>query len=1801
MRKILVILILLAACVLPQTTSAQVVLKTDTIDVSCSSSSVFLAPIRVRDFTDISGLQFTFQWNPAQLDYAYITDINPAFDAVAFDSISLINQGKFTFSWTQLSSLNLPDDAILLNVAFTRIGGPATALEFIQDPTAIFVFNGLFEEVPFVLGPGLVKPLDTAAPTISCPASITVQGVGAVAVNNIAPTAADDCGISTVGWSSSGATIANFPADSDASGAFFNVGVSNVVYRATDVIGNTATCTFNVTVEFAVGDDLTFLTSIPTAACGESISINVTAYNFDTIAAFQFSMGWDPADLQFVSVSNLNPTLALTLPNFGLGNTGAGQLSLGWDGPISGTDLPDGTVVFTLNFNVLGSADITFTDVPTTRFAFLGGTFPPEEIPMVTVNGALVVTDTTAPTVTCPSNVTVQAPGSVAVQNIAPSAITDDCSTPTTGWASTGATIADAPTDADASGALFNIGSSTVTYTVTDAGANTATCSFNVTVEFGAATTNLTLVANSTTASCGESFFIDISTLNFDTIAGLQFSVAWDPAIMQYDSVSNFNGALSLVQSNFGEGFANIGQLSFSWTGPLTGTNLNDGEVIFRINFNLLGNIGSTVSFSNIPADIFAFAGPSFPPVDIPVDTFSGMVTVLDNTAPSIACPANVTVDAPTGSIVANVNNLDPILSDNCTTIPGLSYVQSGAGNGTGTGNANGAYNAGTTTVTYTAADDAGNTATCTFLVVVNADAPLVLYLDTIQADCGQDTAKFCIRTENFTDIIGLQFGLAWDKTVLELEPPVTMAYPGLTLNNGMFFSYSTVNDGLLLFFGSILTWPDIPAGDTLFCLNFNVLNPNGSSSLAFQGPFNGVNGSFSPVAVETHDGLFTAGGDNTPPVITCPPSDTLNPLPTECTVNFTPDLPTVVDACGMIDTIIRVPDTNIFNGGVTTVTYTVSDMAGNTTACSFDITVTDSNAPQVTLCPTNITVDAPTVACSANATWPAPVFNDCSTFTVVNNFFPGDIFPACVPSTVIYEATDFFGNVGTCQFTVTVRDTTHPLITCPADITVFTTINCDTIVDYAIPTTSDLCDQNLDLGGFPLPGTTFPSGTTDVTWFSVDDCNNESQCTFKVTVIDGAPPVITGCPADIIMSTNNANCMTNVTWTEPTASDICDSDVTLTTNFDPGSLFNAGVPTTVTYTATDDSGNFTTCEFTITITDLVPPTLSNCQTAPLIVVLPSTACDTVLLWMPPTAADNCGQFTLVSNLAPGHNFSTGDTTVIYVVTDASGNKDSCSFLVSVRDQVPPVLINCPADITVNPNGECKVPAFWTEPTATDNCSIPTISTPFAPGDTFLVGSTTIIQIIAEDASNNNDTCTFTITVPGFPPGFDLTTLPANISVTACDTLISWVLPAASGFCNPATVTSDPSSPTNFGPGVHIITFTATDGTVSVSSTFTITVLDDVDPIMICPTNNVEVNTGGVVLSGGAGFITSTDTVAGCDAVNLFFQLPIATDNCAAPVVTQNVGVNSGGVFAIGLDTLSFVATDAAGNTTTCSVTINVSDLTALNPLADPNPGCLNESVVITAPAYMGATYVWTKLPDVVLQTTGNEHTISSLTSQTAGIYTVFANVNGCITPLDSVEVILITAPVPESDIFQIEPGALDTFNVLLNDGILNPANYEICMTSPDPLPTGVTSLGNGLFSYQAPENGNVSFAYQICYCDEPGEMSTVLITVNNTLECSFIPNIITPNGDGLNDWLTIPCLDGRNFTDNTLVIYSQWGAKVFEDQGYTNDPNDANHPAWRGTLEGAVDANLPDGVYFYIFKPGPNEKAIKGFVEIIR
>src|SRR5690606_19830687 len=120
------------------------------------------------------------------------------------------------------------------------------------------------------------------------------------------------------------------------------------------------------------------------------------------------------------------------------------------------------------------------------------------------------------------------------------------------------------------------------------------------------------------------------------------------------------------------------------------------------------------------------------------------------------------------------------------------------------------------------------------------------------------------------------------------------------------------------------------------------------------------------------------------------------------------------------------------FAVGVYNVTYTATDGSGNMATCTFVITVIDDEDPIITGCPSNITVGNDPGECGADVPWSPPTASDnCPGVTLTTTHAPGSFFPKGT-TTVLYTATDAYGNTATCSFTVTVNDTELPTITCP-------------------------------------------------------------------------------------------------------------------------------------------------------------------------------------------------------------------------------------------------------------------------------------------------------------------------------------------------------------------------------------------------------------------------------------------------------------------------------------------------------------------------------------------------------------------------------------------------------------------------------------------------------------------------------------------------------------------------------------------------------------------------------------------------
>ena len=200
-----------------------------------------------------------------------------------------------------------------------------------------------------------------------------------------------------------------------------------------------------------------------------------------------------------------------------------------------------------------------------------------------------------------------------------------------------------------------------------------------------------------------------------------------------------------------------------------------------------------------------------------------------------------------------------------------------------------------------------------------------------------------------------------------------------------------------------------------------------------------------------------------------------------------------------------------------------------------------------------------------------------------------GGTFPLGV-TTVTYQFTDANDNTTTCSFDVTMETGTAPVITCPENITVKAEQGkCGATVDYKLPTAID--NLQVELKDGLGPGAFFPVGTTIETYATTDNQGVNHSCSFSITVEDTEPPRIS-CPDNIEVKNEPDKCGAVVTYQVPTAKDNCkELIVKLTSGLGSGAFFPVGTTTEI-YTATDDTGNSISCQFTVMVKDVEPPVI---------------------------------------------------------------------------------------------------------------------------------------------------------------------------------------------------------------------------------------------------------------------------------------------------------------------------------------------------------------------------------------------------------------------------------------------------------------------------------------------------------------------------------------------------------------------------------------------------------------------------------
>ena len=633
---------------------------------------------------------------------------------------------------------------------------------------------------------------------------------------------------------------------------------------------------------------------------------------------------------------------------------------------------------------------------------------------------------------------------------------------------------------------------------------------------------------------------------------------------------------------------------------------------------------------------------------------------------------------------------------------------------------------------------------------------------------------------------------------------------------------------------------------------------------------------------------------DTAAPVLSCPPDLNLD-CPALTTTNLT-GVATATDSCSRATVTYSDSETNDCGATKTIArTWTATDECGNSVSCVQAITVRDINPPVIT-CPANRTLEFPANTDPAN-TGVATATDACSSTTVTFNDL---ITTNCGNSLVIsrtWTAIDQCSNNASCTQTITVRDTTAPVIVCPTNLTLETPAVTTTNVT-GIATATDAG------GSFTIThsdttttncGNTF---TISRRWTATDLCNNSSSCTQTIAVRDTTAPVI-ACPIGLALQcpTSTTTNATGVATATDVGSSVSITFVDSTTNG------CGGTPTIARlWTATDLCGNSSACTQMIVVRDTNAPVII----CPPNVTLEYPAVITTNVTGVATATDACGSFTIT--YADTTTTNCGNTFTIsrrWTAIDQCNNSSSCTQTITVRDTIAPVIscpdsitFDCPAVTTTNATGMA---------TATDVGSAIYIS--FVDSTTNGCGNTKIItrRWTATDLCGNSSGCTQTITVRDTVP--PVITCPPSITIDCGAS----TLPVATGTatavdtCNTVTVTFSDAT-TNLCGGTKIITRTwsATDTCNNKSScNQTITVRDITPPALTLPSNRV-LQCPGDTRTNMTGVATAVD---GCGSVSISYS-DVVSNSCGATRTVLRL----------------WTATDQCGNTTNRIQTISVVD-----------------------------------------------------------------------------------------------------------------------------------------------------------------------------------------------------------------------------------------------------------------------------------
>ena len=338
----------------------------------------------------------------------------------------------------------------------------------------------------------------------------------------------------------------------------------------------------------------------------------------------------------------------------------------------------------------------------------------------------------------------------------------------------------------------------------------------------------------------------------------------------------------------------------------------------------------------------------------------------------------------------------------------------------------------------------------------------------------------------------------------------------------------------------------------------------------------------------------------------------------------------------------------------------------------------------------------------------------------------------------------------------------------------------------------------------------------------------------------------------------------------------------------------------------TDNNGNVDSCIAEITVLDSIAPNVSCTNIS---VYLDSTGNASIVSADVASATDACGIAMEMISLDSFSCGNVGPNTVTYMAADFNGNLDSCQSIVTIIDTIAPVVTCTNIDLYLNSGGMAMI-VPGDIGTSTDACGISNVT---ISQDSFYcanVGVNTVLYS-AFDNNSNMDSCSATVTVHDtIAPVVVCNQDTVYLDTAGMASIVASNIGTANDACGISSTAIDTSNFTCANVGANTVTFTATDVNGNTNScTTTVSVIDSISPVVICVNLTLQLDNAGIASISSPSILGSSSDVCG--------------------IANESLSQSSFNCGDLGMNSITYTATDANGNVSSCISMVTVEDTIA--------------------------------------------------------------------------------------------------------------------------------------------------------------------------------------------------------------------------------------------------------------------------------